>query len=80
MSHETLIGHIKSAVLAALSNLEPVKVAYSSVVVPSVKVIGGKQLERLCLLIDRTLEKAKKVIVPILALSSLPLMLVLTQM
>ena len=75
--HETLIEHIKEAVSAALSDLEPVKVACKSVTIPNVKVIGQKQLETLCRLIDETLQKAKRVIVPIFAFSGLLLMLIL---
>ncbi|NWF87367.1 DUF2070 family protein [Candidatus Bathyarchaeota archaeon] len=75
--HETLIEYIKKAVLAALSDLEPVKVACKSITIPNVKVIGQKQLETLCRLIDKTLQKAKRVIVPLLASSGLLLMLIL---
>jgi putative membrane protein len=75
--HDTLIGYVKEAVLAATANLEPVKAASSSITVPGVKVIGETQLEALCILIDKTLQKAKKTIIPIIALSGLFLMLIL---
>jgi predicted neutral ceramidase superfamily lipid hydrolase len=77
MNHENLAGHIKEATLAAVSNLERVKVACRSTTVPDIKVIGEKQLETLCLLIDRTLQKAKKAVIPIFATSGLLLMLFL---
>ena len=77
MDHEKLIGYIKEATLSSLSNLEPVKASCRSITIPDVKVIGGKRLETLCLLIDRTLKKAKKVAIPIFATSGLLLMLVL---
>jgi putative membrane protein len=77
MNHEKLIGYIKEATLTSLSNLEPVKAACRSITIPDVKVIGEKRLETLCLLIDRALKKAKKVVVPIFATSGLLLMLVL---
>ena len=77
MDHEILIGHIKEATLAALSNLERVKVACRSTTVSDIKVIGEKQLETLCLLIDRALQKAKKTVIPIFATSGLLLMLFL---
>jgi putative membrane protein len=77
MDQETLIGYIKEATLSSLSNLEPAKAACRSITIPDVKVIGEKKLEILCLLIDRTLKKAKKVVVPIFATSGLLLMLVL---
>jgi putative membrane protein len=77
MDHEKLIAYIKEAILSSLSNLEPVKAACRRITIPNVKVIGGKRLETLCLLIDRTLKKAKKVAIPIFATSGLLLMLVL---
>ncbi len=77
IDHENLIAYIKRATFAALSDLEHVKAACRSITIPEVKVIGGKRLETLCLLIDRTLQKAKKVAVPIFATSGLLLMLVL---
>jgi putative membrane protein len=77
MNHEKLIAYIKDATSAALSNLEPAKVACDNISIPDVKVIGEKRLEALCLLIDRTLQKAKKAAIPIFALSGLLLMLIL---
>jgi len=77
MDHEKLIAYIKEAALSAVCSLERVMVACHSLTVPGVKVIGEKLLERLCLLIDRTLQRAKKVAVPIFATDGLLLMLVL---
>ncbi len=77
IDHENLIAYIKKATFAALSDLEHVKAACRSITIPEVKVIGEKRLETLCLLIDRTLQKAKKVAVPIFATSGLLLMLIL---
>jgi len=77
VSHEKLIEYIKGVTSTALSNLEPAKVACKSISIPDVKVIGEKRLEALCLLIDRTLQKAKKAAIPIFALSGLLLMSIL---
>lgn len=77
IDHENLIAYIKRVTFAALSELEHVKAACRSITIPDIKVIGEKRLETLCLLIDRTLQKAKKVAVPIFATSGLLLMLVL---
>jgi putative membrane protein len=75
--HEVLIEYIKRTVTIAVLGLEPVKAACSNITVPNVKVIGERQLEMLCMLIDKTLQKAKKVIVPILTFSGLLLMSIL---
>jgi putative membrane protein len=77
MDNEKLVNCVKQATDSALSSLEAVKVACRSITVPSVKVLGAKQLETLCLLIDRTLQKAKRGVVPIFATSGLLLMLFL---
>jgi len=77
MDQENLILYIKKATFAALSELEHVKAACCSTMIPEVKVIGEKRLDALCLLIDRALQKAKKIVVPIFATSGLFLMLIL---
>ena len=77
INHENLIGYIKRATFVALSELEHVKAACRGIAVPEVKVIGEKRLDTLCLLIDRALQKAKKIVVPIFAASGLFLMLIL---
>ena len=77
MDHEKLIRYIKEVTLAALSNLEPVKVACSTTTIQDVTVIGDKQLETLCVLTDKTLQKAKRIAIPIFALTGLLLMSIL---
>jgi putative membrane protein len=77
MDHEKLISYIKGAAHAAVSDLERAKAAGCRITVPDVKVIGGKPLETLCALIDRTLQRAKKVVAPIFVTSGLILMLFL---
>jgi len=75
--HEKLIDYIKRATLAAVSDLEGAKAGARRITVPSVKVIGEKKLETLCLLTDRVLQKAKKTVIPIFATAGLLLMLLL---
>jgi putative membrane protein len=77
IDHESLIRYIKKATLSAISDLEDVRAACRSIMVPDVKVIGEKLLETLCLLIDKSLQRAKKIAVPIFATNGLLLMLIL---
>ena len=78
IDHERLIAYVKEATAAAMSNLESVKAASCcNITVPNVKVIGKKRLETLCLLVDRTIQKAKRIVVPIFGISGLFLMLIL---
>ncbi len=78
MDNERLIGHIREAALAALAKLERVEnVCCGKVTVPNAKVIGAKQLETLCLLTDRAIQRAKRTSGPIFVLSGLALMLFL---
>lgn len=80
IDHETLIEHIKHAVQDALGNLEPVQAAWRTETVSNVKIIGEKQIEAMCVLVDRTTLRAKKmavVLFPLMgvALSALLLLL-----
>jgi putative membrane protein len=78
MNHEKLISYIREATLAAVSNLERTKVKCRTETVLNIKVIGAKQLETLCLLTDRTIQRAKKIVVPIFATAGLLLTLFLS--
>ncbi|MGQ9565780.1 MAG: DUF2070 family protein [Candidatus Bathyarchaeales archaeon] len=60
IDNEKLVAYIKKAVLDALENLEPVKIAWRTFSVPNVKVIGGKQIEALCALTNEASKQAKK--------------------
>jgi len=77
MDHQKLIEYVNKATLSALSNLERAKASCNKATVPDVKVIGEESLQKLCLLIDTNLKRAKKIVVPIFASSGLLLMLFL---
>ena len=77
MNHDTLIGYIKDAVRSAAARLESCKAGCVSTVVPKVRVIGKARLESLSLLVDKALQKAKQIVVPIFGFEGLFLMLLL---
>jgi putative membrane protein len=77
MDKQKILAHIKDATLAAMAKLEPARVASGTVTVKDVKVLGAKQLERLCLLIDKSLQTAKKSVVPIFVATGILLMIFL---
>lgn len=77
MDQGKLISCIEEATLSAMSNLEPARTACRTITVPNVKVIGEERLEALTLLIDRTLRRAKRVVVPIFTIGGLLLMMFL---
>lgn len=77
MNHEKVIGYVKEAVHSAVANLECARVGCRDVLVPRVRVIGQKSLEKLCLLPDMVIQRAKRIVVPLFAVTSLLLMLVL---
>jgi len=77
MDNERLIGYVKTAAAKAEGNMDRARFSCREITVPSVKVIGGKQLESLCLLIERALHRAKVSVVPVFAFSGLLLMLLL---
>jgi putative membrane protein len=77
MNHENLIGYVKELAAAALADSQDVKVSCKTIVVPSVKVIGAGQLEKLCLLVERGITLAKRALAPIFVSSGVVLMLFL---
>jgi putative membrane protein len=74
---EKLISYIRDATRSALANMENVGISCRSIKVPSVKVVGAKRLEALCLLVDKSIRRAKRIVVPIFGFSGLLLMLLL---
>jgi len=60
IDEEKLINHIKSATLEAAENSESVEVAWRTITVSSVKVIGAEQIEGLCGLTDSAMKRAKE--------------------
>jgi putative membrane protein len=77
IEHDKLIAYIEEATAKALSNLERVRAGCRSINVFGVKVIGEERLEKLSLLTDKGLQRAKKAAVPIFGFSGLVLMLFL---
>ncbi len=78
MNHETLISYIQEAAKAAAAGLEHCKAGCLRMVVPEVRVIGKARLESLSTLVDKALQRAKQIVVPIFALEGLILILPLT--
>lgn len=77
MNHETLISYIQEAAKTAATRLEHCKAGCLCMVVPKVRVIGKARLESLSMLVDKALQRAKQIVVPIFALEGLILILLL---
>ncbi|MEM3874750.1 MAG: DUF2070 family protein [Candidatus Bathyarchaeia archaeon] len=77
MSHEKLIGYIVEAAKNALASLEQAKFGYRRALIPKVRVIGQKPLEKLCVLTDNVLKTGKRIVVPLFGATFLVLMLIL---
>ncbi len=77
MNQETLIKYIIVAAQKAADNLESCRAGYRRIVVPNVRVIGGACLGFMTVLVDKTIQKAKRIVVPIFALEGLLLILLL---
>jgi len=73
MDHETLIKHIKQAAAQALANLEPADISWRMDTVSKVKVIGEKQIEAMCTLVDKAVQTAKRSAVSIFPLAGIVL-------
>jgi putative membrane protein len=77
MNHETLISYIQEAAKTAVASLEHCKAGCLRMVVPEVRVIGKARLESLSMLVDKALQRAKQIVVPIFTLEGLILILLL---
>jgi putative membrane protein len=77
MNRETLLGYISEAAKAAAAKLERCKAGCKRVVVPKVRVIGKARLESLSMMVDKALQKAKQIVIPIFAVEGLFLILLL---
>jgi len=60
MDEGKLIGYIKQAVTCASRDLEPAEVSYRTLTVSDVNVIGEKQINDLCLLVEKAAKQAKR--------------------
>ena len=77
MNQDVLIGHITKVAQTAAGQLESCRAGCLRIVVPKVRVIGKECLESLTFLVDKTLQKAKQILVPIFAVEGLLLILLL---
>jgi putative membrane protein len=77
MDHSKLITYVEEAALRSVKSLESAKMNCVDVSIPKVKVIGERQLEALCLLIDNGLRRAKRMAAPIFVGSGVLLILFL---
>lgn len=77
MNHEKLIDYVNEATRVALASLSPAKVGFRCIKVPRVKVIGREALEKLCVLTDVVIQRAKKAAALLFPATFLLLMLVL---
>jgi len=77
MDQETLIKHIKQAAANALANLETAEASWRTESVSRVKVIGVKQVEALCMLADKALQRAKRLAISIFPLAGIVLVALL---
>jgi putative membrane protein len=74
MDKGRLVAHIEEATFAATAKLELVQGSCRSIIVNDVTVLGEKQLETLCVLIDRSLRTAKRIALPVFLVAGLVLM------
>ncbi|MCW4006616.1 MAG: DUF2070 family protein [Candidatus Bathyarchaeota archaeon] len=77
MNHQALIKYIKAAAQTAQANLEPCKSGSLTITIPDVQVIGSDSLSSLTVLVDKAIQKAKQLVVPIFGIEGLLLLLLL---
>jgi len=77
IDQEILVKYIKQATMDALANLERAEVGWRTETVPGVKVIGEKQIESMCMLLDKAMKRAKKLAISIFPIAGLILVALL---
>jgi putative membrane protein len=77
MDQEKLINYVRQATMNALDNMEPAEASWCTKIIPNVKVIGGKQIETLCLLADETARQAKKLALSLFSMAGVLLILLM---
>jgi putative membrane protein len=65
IDQESLVKYVKQATTDAIASLEPAEVAWRTETVSGVKVIGEKQIEAMCMLLDKAVKRAKKLAISI---------------
>jgi putative membrane protein len=75
--HEKLISYVKDVVTEALDNRKPASAAWCAGTVPNVKVIGEAQIEAMPFLADKSVQKSKKIAVPLFTAAGLVLVALL---
>ncbi len=77
MDHATLIHYIGEAAKKAEANLETCKAQFIEFIVPQVRVIGEERLKSVTTLVDKGLQKAKRIVFPIFGTEGVLLILLL---
>jgi len=77
IDRETLIKYVKQAAANALANLEPAEASWRTENVLGVRVIGEKQVEALCMLVDKATQRAKKMAISIFPIAGVILVALL---
>ncbi len=77
MNQDLLITKITALAKQAAGNLESCKAGYRKIIVPKVRVIGGGALGFMTVLVDKTIQQAKKMLLPIFGAETLILVLLL---
>lgn len=77
MDHELLIRYVSELAKTAETNLEVSTAGCAQFTVPQVRVIGEERLKSLTLLVDKAIDRAKKILIPVFGLEALFLVLLL---
>jgi putative membrane protein len=77
IDHDKLVNYVKQATKNAVSKLKSARAGCNSLTITKIKVIGEKKLESLCLLVDKAIRRAKKIVGPIFIGSGVLLILFL---
>jgi len=77
IDQEALINYIKQAATNALANLEPAEASWRTENVSKVRVIGERQVEAMCMLTDKAIQRGKRLAISIFPLAGVVLVALL---
>jgi len=78
IDHERLIDYIKETTADALKDLEPAEASWRQETIHGIKIIGERQIDDLCLLVEKVANQAKKMSVILFSAFSIALISIFT--
>ncbi len=77
MDYDLLVGYVSQSARNAVANMECCFSSFSQFVVPRIRVIGEDRLKAITTLVDKSIDKLKRIVIPIFGVEGLVLLMLL---